>query len=373
MPTANEAIRDTLTRHQISLLRFAGSLRNEMAALITGVERDMADELLRRLSRIRTGDAALTPANLRRIRALDRALAEIQAPVWKELNDTVLTQLRELADMEPGFAQRAVAGALPVFFETIMPTADTLSRIISVDPMDGKPIRQWLTEMQANDRRRINQAIRIGLARGEGSRQIATRVFGTRATGGANGVRGITRRGAAAVARTAVNHVGNQARQAFYLANRALIPQELYVATLDARTTAICQSLDGNTYVVGIGPTPPVHFACRSIRVPVVNGQILGNRPFVASTKAELSALRPDARRARIRALTGRVPATQTYQVFLKNQTVAFQNEVLGVTKGKLFRDGGLTVDKFVDRAGNELNLTQLRARESAAFEAAGL
>lgn len=344
-----------------------------MAELITGVEADMRDELLRRLSRIRTGDGALTPANVRRIQALDKALAEIQAPVWLELNKTVKSQLRELSTMEADFAQRTVQGNLPVVFQTVLPAAADLARIVSHDPMDGRPIGQWLTQMRQNDRRRINQAIRIGLARGDGSRQIAARVFGTRDLQGANGVRGITRNGATALARTAVNHVGNQARQQFYLANSRLIPEELYVATLDARTTAICRGFDGEVFEVGVGPTPSLHMSCRSLRVPVLDGAVLGSRPFVAATRAELQGLNRRQRSARIRSLTGRVPATQTYQEFLGNQTVAFQNEVLGVQKARLFRDGNLPLNRFTDRAGNELTLDQLRVREFAAFEAAGL
>jgi len=41
---------------------------------------------------------------------------------------------------------------------------------------------------------------------------------------------------------------------------------------------------------------------------------------------------------------------------------VAFQNEVLGVAKGKAFRKG-LRLEQFVDRRGAELTLVQLKRK----------
>ena len=77
--------------------------------------------------------------------------------------------------------------------------------------------------------------------------------------------------------------------------------------------------------------------------------------------------------RIRIRELTGRIPATTTYQVWLKSQSVQFQDDVLGKTKAVLFRKGNLPLDKFVNKAGDELTLSQLATTQAAYFRAAGL
>jgi hypothetical protein len=113
---------------------------------------------------------------------------------------------------------------------------------------------------------------------------------------------------------------------------------------------------------------------------------LLGNRPFVVDTRnrrrreidfrAEAKRTGKsiqDIRREWSDRNVGRVPAATTYQDFLKRQPASFQDDVLGRTKGKLFRDGGLTVDQFVDRAGNELTLDQLAATKPEAFVKAGL
>jgi hypothetical protein len=67
------------------------------------------------------------------------------------------------------------------------------------------------------------------------------------------------------------------------------------------------------------------------------------------------------------------VPFTQTYNSWLKNQSNEFQDEVLGVKKAKLFRQGGLDVRQFVDQNYKPLTLKQLRSKEPLAFEKAGL
>ena len=178
--------------------------------------------------------------------------------------------------------------------------------------------------------------------------------------------------------------------------NEALFAEELYTATLDGRTTPQCQSLDGNTYPVGEGPIPPVHIQCRSLRVGVINGQVVGHRPMRAFTEPQMvreftksRRLPSTNRRAqlprgtkgdfdkfrakRVRELTGRVPAKVSYQEWLSRQSRVFQDDVLGKTKGRLFRKGGLKLDKFVNRRGDALRLDQLARTEADAFRAAGL
>jgi hypothetical protein len=77
--------------------------------------------------------------------------------------------------------------------------------------------------------------------------------------------------------------------------------------------------------------------------------------------------------RKRIRELVGPVPSSVNYQQFLSRQSKMFQEDVLGIAKAKLFRDGGLPLDKFIDRNGSELTLNALAKTHADAFVAAGL
>ena len=72
-------------------------------------------------------------------------------------------------------------------------------------------------------------------------------------------------------------------------------------------------------------------------------------------------------------SMSGQIPEDTTYQQWLKGKTAAFQDDILGKTKGALFRRGGLTLDRFVDKTGKEYTLEDLRTKNAAAFAAAGL
>jgi hypothetical protein len=49
------------------------------------------------------------------------------------------------------------------------------------------------------------------------------------------------------------------------------------------------------------------------------------------------------------------------------------QDDVLGVTKGALFRRGGLKIRDFINNAGKEYTLDELRKVEAGAFKKANL
>jgi len=191
----------------------------------------------------------------------------------------------------------------------------------------------------------------------------------------------ISRRHATTVTRTAVNHVSNFARDAVYQENADVVKGVRYVATLDARTTQICASLDGRVFEVGQGERPPLHMQCRSTTVPVLRsykelGIDLLEAP--AGTRAStswwrrtpketkryyagLSAAEKNAVRA---SLSGQVPASTTYGPWLKRQPRSFQDEVLGPAKADLFRRGHVPIRRFTDHVNRPLTVAELQRLE---------
>jgi hypothetical protein len=179
------------------------------------------------------------------------------------------------------------------------------------------------------------------------------------------------------------------------LANVEVIGLEEYVATLDGRTTMRCKALDGQTFKPGEGPHPPLHVGCRSARVMYL-GQDIGKRPSKPVTErllvkeyAQNNRLgKIDSRndlpygtktdfdewsRKRIRELVGPIPAQTNYNDWLKTQSAEFQLDTLGKTRAELFRNGGLTLDRFIDVDGTTLTLKEVARRDADAFERAGL
>jgi len=56
------------------------------------------------------------------------------------------------------------------------------------------------------------------------------------------------------------------------------------------------------------------------------------------------------------------MPTRETFDEFLRAQTPANQNIILGDAKAEMFRRGEVTLDGFVDDTGQELTLQQLQA-----------
>ena len=222
-------------------------------------------------------------------------------------------------------------------------------------------MREWVSELDAAKYGRLRNAIRQGVVQGETIEQIVRRVRGTRALNYTDGVMNIGRRGAEAMVRTAVSHTTTAARDALYQVNSDLIDCEQWVGTLDTRTCSHCMALDGKKFELGNGPKTPAHIGCRCVRVPVTKSwRELG---------FDLDELDPGTRAS----MNGQVSATENYGSWLRKQSAGVQDEALGATRGRLFRKGGLDVDRFTNRAGEELTLDQLKSMDAKAFHAAGL
>lgn len=392
--TVNEEILDAVIRHQIFLLRYSGYVRNRVTTVLNKTEEDLARRIRDQLRNTR---GLTTGAEWQRLQALLAALDGIRLGGWREATKLLLEDMQELAYQEPIMLNRLYTTPIPVTVTTVLPTSEFLRSIALSRPFEGRLLKDWAENMAADDLRRMHAAIQAGMVAGEDHATIARRVVGTGRLKGADGTTEMSRRQVQAVVRTAVQHVANGARDAFFDANKDLFTQELFVATLDSRTTPICRALDGKRFEIGKGPRPPLHFNCRSLRVASIDGTLLGDRPAKPTTERILvgeyakqngygdiksrGALPYGTKgdydewaRKRIRSMTGPIPASETYQTWLSKQSQAFQDEVLGDTKAQLFRDGGLKLDKFVDlNSGREFTLRELAAKHAEAFRAAGL
>jgi len=164
------------------------------------------------------------------------------------------------------------------------------------------------------------------------------------------------------IVRTSVNQVTNQASQAVYAANKKISPKYEYVATLDSRTSPICQRLDGQTFDYNNGPTPPQHFNCRSTTVPVVDFDGLQKKyPNLKKPPATKFDTRP--------SITGRVPQGQAYGDWLLQQDRKLQIKTLGNEgKVRIFKKlaksektGQGALRKMIRNDGSEVSLARLK------------
>ena len=371
----------------------SGSVRNDVLAILDKTEAEIA-------AAIKTHLAGLTWASANSVKKVNRLIKEItlvRGNAWDEIESLWTDTFKDFTVKEVEFATAAIKAALPVVLKSPpTPTAKQLKDLVRTHLFEGRTLSKWAENIRKADISRIEAQIKIGMSQNEPSHIIARRIVGTAKLKGRDGVMQITRKNADSITRTATIAYSNASRALLYDGLKDVFEKELYVATLDGRTTAICQSLDGERFSIGEGPMPPVHFNCRSLRIAVVTEDAIGTRPTKPTTEKGLlreytkqRGFSPVTKRSqlprgtkgafdtfsarRARELIGHVPAKTTYGQWLSTQSIEFQDDVLGTTKGKLFRKGGLKLDRFVNRRGDEIPLSQLAASDAKAFKAAGL
>ena len=110
----------------------------------------------------------------------------------------------------------------------------------------------------------------------------------------------------------------------------------------------VCGSLDGKVFNVGEGPRPPAHASCRCTSYPITKTwrqMGIDADELPAGTRASMN---------------GQVPQSTDYPTWLGRQSAAFQDDVLGPTKAKLFREG-LPIERFVDAQLKPLTVASLQ------------
>lgn len=412
MPTLNERYQDILIRRAVELERFKGGLSERAISLLNQTEADLEKQIRENYPLLVGRDA--TPGSLRRLETLLKQVRDQRAATWLAYRQAVRGELTEFAKDEERFTREAftrVAGIEDVALSEA--SALQLRAAVATSPFQGRPLNAWFHKLQLDERNRLEAAIRMGFLEGESIDQMVRRIRGTRAARFKDGLLQVTRRQAEAIVRTGVNHAATQARVTLFDENSDVIQAYVWSSVLDGRTTPICQARDrhgrataGNKLPSGIeqlqppDAVPPAHVGCRSQLTAVISPEgLIGNRPFVVSTltrkrrEIRFRSLAKEKAGARWSGLTerqrrratarvrqewaneniGTVPARMNYQTWLGRQTAEFQDEVLGSTRGKLFRKGKLSLDKFVDRSGHRYTLEELRRRERQAFKDAGL
>jgi len=363
IPTSvNDEIQDRAIRHLLFLLRLQnGEARQVVEFLDTEVLPDVLDRLERRLGRIAARGFDTGPVTTRRLQELAAALNQIVDDGLRGLRGEVVDRLVALAKQEATWQVGAINSSLPVKLEMVIPSAATMRAVVTKHPFDGAPLADWFRGLARQTQRGLIGAILRGLVEGETVGQIVRRIRGTRANRFRDGVLATTRHNAEAIARTAVIHVSNIARQETLTANADVLKGVQWVATLDSRTCPECQGLDGKVFPLDKGRRPPAHVNCRCTISPV-----LKSFRQLGIDADEI----PPATRA---SIDGQVPETTTYNQWLRRQSASVQDEALGPTRGALFRRGELSVSQFTNRTGRVFTLDELRGREPEAFDRANL
>lgn len=334
------ALLDAFISHQIWLQRNASHEVNELEPFI----QQMRDEVRKQV--LQFGDDNRTRQNLEK---LLRDLEDILDGITTDWQDKLTEDLQALGGYEADWTAKTLTANVNAEFVT--PSPEQVWSAAKWNPLALNDKPADLFDMMAGwgdtEINRLVTGVKMGFVQGKTTRQIVKEVVGP------GGRADISQRNAATVIRTAINHVSTQAREVTYKKNDDIIEKYEWVSTLDSRTSTICRSRDGQKYDIGKGPLPPAHPNCRSTTAPVIS--------------SEFDFLDKGAKRAAKGAEGGQqVDASTTYYDFLKQQPAWFQDEALGQTRGKIFRNSGISPEEFrvisVDGFGRPLTLTEMAA-----------
>lgn len=373
-----EAVHDSTIRRQVGIERFKSGALRRIISLLNEVDADIIDRL----------DSINGVRSRRRVEAVLREIRRINARAFQEILRRMGEEIEDFAEADAAFVTRSLNAALPDGVGgavNFLAPSEKLLFVAAENDFNnhlvrGRTIRSWLDGIRSGDSKRIESAVRLGFTEGQSVDDIIRRFRGARQLRFRDGIREVTRRQLESLIRTSVQSASSQARDAVYEENNQLLKGVQWVATLDGRTTKICMSLDQKVFPVDSGPRPPAHFNCRSTTVPQIKSwRELGlnlseppaaMRPFVRSTRR----WRDIPRGERSLIDRGTVPGDLRYPQWLRRQHRDFVEDVMGVDKAKLFLDGDLAIDRFVDQGAlREYSLEELRRREPQAFEKAGL
>jgi hypothetical protein len=336
---------DELTRHQIYLQRYAGGILKEMSPELKALRDDVANRIL-----------TATEYESARLSLLMADLNKIIDGHFQPLTNTIFKNVDELAAYEQQYAlsllDDATIGSVVIGAGA---NVSLLQAYVKNDPirMIGEApqtIGSMIDTFNSAYKRDINTIVSTGILEGKTTKEMARAVTSLSNTR--------SRRQAEALVRTIVNHTGSSSRKRTFADNRELFIGELFVATLDGRTSLTCATRDGGIWDYNGAPLngiargstfarPPLHYNCRSL--------------LVDELKDEYKIIKEDTRASE----GGQVSADTTYGDWLKRQPKAVQDKVLGKTRAELFRDGKVTLDKFTDKTGEVYTLKELAEADS--------
>ena len=347
--------RDVLSRHQVYLERLkTGYVRNYEKAI-----KEADDAILEVLNALKVNRMSeLSRVGLKKLLS---DLKEAQAGIYAKQGDKLIKDLMKLADSETLFEREVVTNIAEAAGVTAtIKKAPDVWKFLVEKPIQatGDTLEPFIKDLSVRQIARVNREILISVGQGRTISQTVQAVRGTKARNFRDGIIDRNARDARTIVRTATQHVSQQAREATWEANSDLIDRYQIVATLDGKTSTKCKSLDQTVWVIGQGPTSPLHPNCRTTTVPYF-------KPSIWDEGATRSSL------------FGPVDQSTSYYEWLGNQPKAFQDDALGPTRGKLFRDGGLSADEFsklqLDRNFQPLTLEEMKRLNPNAFEMANI
>jgi|GEM_PF-3452280 len=353
-------------RNLLALQRLGTGISREVQPLIA----ELFDDLAAQIAKL----DPTAPARQRyRRERLETLLGEVESMAgqsFKEIRSTLEQRLARVGVQQAEWAetqlQRSI-GSVAVDIRSGRVGQNLMRSILRENPFEGETLKGWVDTQKEAVVRNVHRQLRIGMAENESIDDMVRRIRGrhtgrfrtvtltdgtTRRQGiFSGGILQTTTRQTEAIVRTGVNFIANRGHLATYQENADILAGMEITATLDSRTSKICMALDGKIVAVedpDAKMIPPFHYNCRTILTPIVDWEGLGVEPPDEGMRASQD---------------GPVPASQKYEDWLKRQSPAVQNDVLGRYTADIFREGKMSLRDLIRSDHSVVSVAELRAK----------
>lgn len=368
--TVNEKLQAASISHQVDLQQLNAGVVRRIIQLLNRTDADLTAQLRAVMDKLPPGPSL----KVERLDALLESVRTVNRQAYTAVGERLNEELRQFTGYELMYQNQLFATTLPggAPFTVAAVTADQVYAAAVARPFQGRLLSEWMSGLEADRAVRIRDAVRMGYLEGQTSEDIVRRIRGTRAGKFQDGIMQIDRRNAEAVARTALSHIAESVRESVFASNSDIIKEVVWHSTLDGRTSTGCQIRDNKRYhpvshkpighsIPWLGGPGRLHWRCRSASYPVTKSW------------KELGLPMDDMDAGTRASMDGQVPADLSYGDWLRKQSAARQDEIVGPARGKLMREGKMPFDALYTNRGEMLTLEQLQARDAAAFKRAGL
>lgn len=345
MTTINKQLFDDLISQHIDLGRYS----SKQAADIVDLLKAAKGEILAQIAAT-SDNRVFTKTRLNKLlKEISATISDTYAEVGTQLHDELNLFVAHAAEVSAA----TLATQMPLEWSPYKLSKEQLAAIVSDTPItagEGKllfgEIIKGYSDAMVRD---ITGVVRMGMVLGESAHKIASDTVGLL---GELGTTDKHIRWAHNMTHTMVQSINNNAAQATMANNSEVLKGWTFISTFDSKTCSQCFSNSGKAFPLGQGPIPTLHVGCRCYQAPLVKSwKELGfdNVPeYPTGTRA---------------TSTGVVKADLSFNDWLKGQPRRTQDELLGPTRGKMFADGKIKLDKFTDASGKLLTLEQLKVR----------
>ena len=352
----NKKLRDEVIYHRVSLIGYENNLIKESLKLLGIVDKELTSQLYVALEDMSSSDF--------KISRLESMLASSKS--LKSVTDYLFGELSSLSEHESNYQYSLFESLLPDVVKSKYPLMQIppsqIFTAVKAKPFQGRLLSEWVSNIEDDRLKRVANTVRTGYVTGETTEQIIRRVRGTKKNRYKDGVLEISKRNISSVIRSAVSHTAAVARESFGNANSDIIKGKQWLSTLDTSTTPMCMIRDLKEYTLdnkpighiipyGAGPGK-LHFCCRSVET------------FILKSYRELGIDIDEVPTGTRASMDGQVPAKTSYFEWLQAQSQARQEQILGVERARLLREGEISPENFFTRDGHVLTLNELKSQE---------